>query len=145
MEFGGNPSQITLMGQSAGAGAVHLHMMSNMTKHLFQRAISVSGSGFNNWFVSTKISLKLRLIYMLVKKSLHEFQFAPISIYRAVYTPHQARKWAEKLARFMRCPTSSTSKMMNCFRKRDPNFLTANLWNLYVTNLLLYFIIQKPS
>lgn len=53
-KFGGNPSQITLMGQSAGATAVHLHMMSNMSNHLFQRAVSMSGSGFVNWFVSLK-------------------------------------------------------------------------------------------
>ncbi|CAL8114282.1 unnamed protein product [Orchesella dallaii] len=97
--FGGNPKSITLMGQSAGAVTVHLHMMSNMTKHLFQRAVGMSGSAFVGW---------------------------------AVHTPHQARKWAEKLARFMRCPTSRGTKvMMNCFRTRDPNFLTANLYNLY--------------
>ncbi len=58
-KFGGNPSQITLMGQSAGATAVHLHMMSNMSNHLFQRAVSMSGSGFNNWFVSQKNTFKL--------------------------------------------------------------------------------------
>ena len=33
------------MGQSAGASSVHLHMMSNMSKHLFNKAIILSGNG----------------------------------------------------------------------------------------------------
>lgn len=33
------------MGQSAGASCVHLHMMSNLTKNLFHKAILLSGNG----------------------------------------------------------------------------------------------------
>jgi len=33
------------MGQSAGASSVHLHMMSNMSKNLFHKAIILSGNG----------------------------------------------------------------------------------------------------
>ena len=42
--FGGDPNAITLMGQSAGAISIGLHMMSPETKHLFKRAILQSGS-----------------------------------------------------------------------------------------------------
>lgn len=42
--FGGNASQITLAGVSAGAAAVHMHMMSPLSQGLFDRAIVMSGS-----------------------------------------------------------------------------------------------------
>ena len=42
--FGGNPKDITLMGYSAGALSVQLHLMSELSKDLFHRAIIMSGS-----------------------------------------------------------------------------------------------------
>lgn len=42
--FGGNASSITLMGVSAGAASVHLHMMSPLSQGLFDHAIVMSGS-----------------------------------------------------------------------------------------------------
>lgn len=42
--FGGNASSITLMGVSAGAAAVHMHMLSPLSQGLFDRAILMSGS-----------------------------------------------------------------------------------------------------
>ncbi|KAF5281265.1 hypothetical protein FQA39_LY05151 [Lamprigera yunnana] len=47
--FGGNNKDITLFGQSAGAGSVHLHFFSPQTKGLFQRGISQSGSALAMW------------------------------------------------------------------------------------------------
>lgn len=41
--FGGNPNNITLFGESAGASAVGYHLVSPMSKGLFQRAILQSG------------------------------------------------------------------------------------------------------
>lgn len=41
--FGGDPSSITLMGSSAGAVSIHMHMMSPMSEGLFNRAILMSG------------------------------------------------------------------------------------------------------
>lgn len=49
--FGGDASSITLMGVSAGAAAVHMHMMSPLSQGLFHRAIVMSGSAlapYNN-------------------------------------------------------------------------------------------------
>ena len=38
-EFGGNPRKVTLMGESAGANSIALHMISDQSKDLFHRAI----------------------------------------------------------------------------------------------------------
>lgn len=42
--FGGDPSLVTIMGNSAGAYAVTAHMISPISKGLFHRAIALSGS-----------------------------------------------------------------------------------------------------
>ncbi|TMW48383.1 hypothetical protein DOY81_006542 [Sarcophaga bullata] len=42
--FGGNPRDVTLMGYSAGALSVQLHLMSELSKDLFHQAILMSGS-----------------------------------------------------------------------------------------------------
>ncbi|KAF5277750.1 hypothetical protein FQR65_LT03730 [Abscondita terminalis] len=47
--FGGNCDKITIFGQSAGAGSVHYHLLSPITKNLFHRAISQSGSTLSLW------------------------------------------------------------------------------------------------
>ncbi|MES2452570.1 MAG: carboxylesterase family protein [Pseudomonadota bacterium] len=43
--FGGDPANVTLFGESAGAGVVQLLMASPVSTGLFQKAISESGSG----------------------------------------------------------------------------------------------------
>ena len=43
--FGGDPDNITIFGQSAGAGDVHTLAVNPLAKGLFNRAISMSGSG----------------------------------------------------------------------------------------------------
>lgn len=45
--FGGNPENITLFGQSAGGGSVHYHTMAEASKNLFISSIIMSGSAFN--------------------------------------------------------------------------------------------------
>lgn len=41
--FGGDPNCVTLMGDSAGAMSVTLHMVSPLSRHLFHRAFVMSG------------------------------------------------------------------------------------------------------
>jgi juvenile-hormone esterase len=43
-KFGGNKKLVTVVGHSAGGISVTSHMASNMSKGLFQRAVSMSGS-----------------------------------------------------------------------------------------------------
>ena len=43
-EFGGNPNNITIMGESAGACSVSLHLLSPLSRNLFSQAIMQSAS-----------------------------------------------------------------------------------------------------
>ncbi|CAH2084420.1 unnamed protein product [Euphydryas editha] len=47
--FGGDPDNVTIFGQSAGAISVSYHLVSPMTKGLFKRAITQSGT-MTTWF-----------------------------------------------------------------------------------------------
>nr|QIK02104.1 carboxylesterase 1 [Holotrichia parallela] len=50
--FGGDPHEVTIFGESAGAMSVHLHMLSPMSVGLFQKAIAQSGVALSIIFVN---------------------------------------------------------------------------------------------
>lgn len=54
--FGGDPGQVTIFGESAGASSVQLLLLSPMAKGLFHRAISQSGSALNPWSMAASSS-----------------------------------------------------------------------------------------
>lgn len=47
--FGGDSKNVTLFGESAGGASVHLHMVSNISKGLFHKAVAQSGSALCEW------------------------------------------------------------------------------------------------
>ena len=51
--FGGDPENITIMGQSAGAMSVQLHCESPLTEGLFQKAVLSSGCGMGGMMAAT--------------------------------------------------------------------------------------------
>ncbi|CAK1547562.1 unnamed protein product [Leptosia nina] len=61
--FGGDPDCVTITGCSAGAASVMLHMISPMSKDLFHRAISMSGSP------TRKISTPTNLNHLAVRQA----------------------------------------------------------------------------
>ena len=52
--FGGNPDNITLFGESAGAASVSMHLLSPLSRNLFNRAIMQSGSATAPWTIGNK-------------------------------------------------------------------------------------------
>ena len=52
--FGGNPKEVTIMGESAGANSVALHMMSPLSCGLFKRAILQSAGATPRWGFITR-------------------------------------------------------------------------------------------
>ncbi|XP_042145552.1 acetylcholinesterase-like [Ixodes scapularis] len=51
--FGGDPSMVTVFGQSAGAMSIHAHILSPMSKGLFKRAVMMSGSLYTSDYYDT--------------------------------------------------------------------------------------------
>merc|ERR1719342_653542 len=47
--FSGDPDMVTIMGQQAGGASVHYLMLSPITKELFNRGISLSGTALSWW------------------------------------------------------------------------------------------------
>lgn len=52
--FGGDPNQVTLFGESAGAAAVSMHLLSPKSAPYFQRAIVESGSATAPWAMESR-------------------------------------------------------------------------------------------
>lgn len=58
--FGGNPQNVTLFGESAGAVSVSLHLLSPLSRNLFNQAIMESGSATAPWAIISREESVLR-------------------------------------------------------------------------------------
>lgn len=58
--FGGNPNNITLFGESAGAASVSMHLLSPLSRNLFNQAIMQSGAATAPWATVDKEETILR-------------------------------------------------------------------------------------
>ncbi|CAG7719977.1 unnamed protein product [Allacma fusca] len=74
VNFGGNPNQVTIMGDSAGGCSVHLLMLSPMAKGLFHRAITMNIVGTSD-MVQYEHSNKIETLaeYFKCPKTSQEF------------------------------------------------------------------------
>lgn len=52
--FGGDPDEVTLFGESAGAASVSMHVLSPLSQPYFKRFILQSGSPTNPWSIHTE-------------------------------------------------------------------------------------------
>lgn len=114
--FGGNPDNITVMGQSAGAGSVQALISSPLTKGLIQRAIIQSGGGLGG---------------IISAKSLQEAEQQGSDMWKAVgistleeMRAYPAEKFQEVLMKYMQQQKSFGLPYNPCI---DGELLTAPL------------------
>lgn len=65
-QFGGDPNNVTLFGESAGAGSIHIHTFSEESRKYFHKAICQSGSSLMEWMIQKKPEEKTRKLTELV-------------------------------------------------------------------------------
>ena len=79
--FGGDPENMTIMGQSAGAASVQLQSCSPMTKGLFSKAVLSSGCGLGGMLASTtekSCAFWTQVMERCGCKTLAEFRALPV-------------------------------------------------------------------
>lgn len=137
MNFGGDPQNITIFGQSSGGGCAHYHILSPASKDLFQRSIIMSGSAFNymyaavprrNW--ALRLSRSLNYTGPAIDSQILEFLESadPEDIFTAVgqlMTPEESND--ERLLNAFG-PTIEPFQTPNAFMLAHPEKLAEDSW-----------------
>lgn len=80
--FGGDPDNITIMGQSAGGMSVQQHCLSPLSKGLFHKAVMCSGGGVTKALAAAQPDKNYEFWQMIMEKcgakSLKEFREVPV-------------------------------------------------------------------
>ena len=79
--FGGNPENITIMGQSAGAASVQMQCQSPLTDGLFQKAVMSSGCGLGGMMtgkMETMLSFWQEVMKRAGCETLEQFRALPV-------------------------------------------------------------------
>ncbi|EAT43438.2 AAEL005113-PA, partial [Aedes aegypti] len=64
--FGGDPSNVTLFGESAGGASVHLNYLADSSRQYFHKAICMSGVSYNPWVLQSNPEAKARKLAELM-------------------------------------------------------------------------------
>lgn len=85
--FGGDPDNITIMGQSAGAMSVQQHCLSPLSKGAFHKAVMCSGGGISKVLAAARPDKQYAFWKMIMEKcgatTLEEFRAVPVEkLYR---------------------------------------------------------------
>ena len=87
--FGGDPDNITIMGQSAGAMSVQQHCLSPLSKGLFHKAVMSSGGGVSKMLSAAAPEKHYEFWQMIMEKcgahNLSEFRSVPVEKLFAVW------------------------------------------------------------
>ena len=87
--FGGNPNNITIMGQSAGAMSVQQHCLSPMANGLFNKAIMSSGGGVSKMMSTSKAEKSYEFWHAVMKnagcETVEELQKVDVEKYFAAW------------------------------------------------------------
>ena len=82
--FGGDPDNITIMGQSAGAMSVQHHCLSPLSQGLFHKAVMSSGGGVSKMMATPapekKYPLWIAVMEKTGAKTVDEFKNAPVEV-----------------------------------------------------------------
>ncbi|XP_029655910.1 acetylcholinesterase-like [Octopus sinensis] len=65
--FGGDPTRITIYGESAGAASVSIHLVSKLSRPYYSRAILGSGASTSSWAVVPYDEIKRRSLLVAIK------------------------------------------------------------------------------
>ncbi|XP_075891948.1 acetylcholinesterase-like isoform X1 [Nelusetta ayraudi] len=98
--FGGDPSKVTLFGESAGSMSAGLHVLSPGSRDLFQRAALESGAPVAVWTLCSQTEAWKKLI-----NSLHYFF------------------QATKLGTLLGCPTLNSTELETCLQNTSASLL----------------------